>query len=151
YEALSYMWGSEEYPILLDVDGHERFIRNNLWQALKHLRYPNKKRILWVDAICIDQSNNKERGHQVAQMSEIYAQATNVRLWLGLDDKDGSVRATFDHLKNWRRIGHRHRLSHPTRHLQELCTRPYWSRLWIIQEIVLATRITVQCGYSICD
>ncbi len=75
YEALSYMWGSEEDPMILEIDGHQLSVRNNLWQALKQLRPKEGKRIMWVDALCIDQENNKERNHQVEQMSKIFAQA----------------------------------------------------------------------------
>ncbi|KAF8857089.1 hypothetical protein BDZ45DRAFT_557447, partial [Acephala macrosclerotiorum] len=55
-------------------------VRNNLWQALRYLRKPGQKRILWIDALYIDQNNNKERRHQMAQMSKIYAQAQSVRV-----------------------------------------------------------------------
>lgn len=69
YEALSYEWGYEsdtQYSIILDR--REFPVRENLWRALWHLRddgKPGRLRELWVDALCIDQSNDAERNHQV--------------------------------------------------------------------------------------
>ena len=68
YEALSYVWGSETPCNTIRIHGEERAIRDNLWRALKQLRYADTSRALWVDAICIDQTNTKERNHQVRQM-----------------------------------------------------------------------------------
>ncbi|KAF8860198.1 HET-domain-containing protein, partial [Acephala macrosclerotiorum] len=87
YEALSYMWGSEKDQMEILLDGNKHPIRNNLWQALKHLRSERYKRFLWADALCIDQASEEERNHQVAQMSDIYEQAMGVRVWLGLEDE----------------------------------------------------------------
>jgi hypothetical protein len=58
-------------------------ITTNLWDALRHIRDPVHIRLLWADAVCIDQSNNEERGHHVKQMSLIYANAVRVLVWLG--------------------------------------------------------------------
>lgn len=66
---------------------------------MRYLRKPGQKRILWIDALYIDQNNNKERRHQMAQMSKIYAQAQSVRVWLGLDHREGKIAATFNYLK----------------------------------------------------
>ncbi len=74
YEALSYTWGGLEKPYTIEVSGKEMAVTKNLFQALQHLRLDGQDRILWVDAICIDQNNLKERGHQVGQMTYIYEQ-----------------------------------------------------------------------------
>ncbi|CAG8975323.1 hypothetical protein HYALB_00005653 [Hymenoscyphus albidus] len=78
YEALSYMWGSERDPHDVYVSGKRLRIGHNLWMALLRLRNPTKARVVWVDAICIDQNNTSERNHQVSQMSKIYRQASRV-------------------------------------------------------------------------
>lgn len=57
---------------------------SNLYPALQHLRSQNEDRILWIDAMCIDQADDSERGHQVVQMGQIYANVVFVRIWLGL-------------------------------------------------------------------
>ncbi|RKK85082.1 hypothetical protein BFJ69_g1783 [Fusarium oxysporum] len=58
-------------------------ITESLHEALWHLRKPDEDRVLWVDALCIDQTNIKERGHQVSRMGEIYKKADKVIVWLG--------------------------------------------------------------------
>jgi hypothetical protein len=75
YEALSYTWGFQEFTDGIEVNGQVLGITSNLYLALQHLRFPNQDRILWVDAVSIDQGNLKERGHQVQQMGHIYQQA----------------------------------------------------------------------------
>ena len=55
-------------------------ITENLYLALQYLRLRDTDRILWVDAICIDQSNKKEQRHQVQQMGNTYSQADRVIL-----------------------------------------------------------------------
>ncbi|KAM0446711.1 hypothetical protein ACHAO4_009211 [Trichoderma viride] len=83
YEALSYTWGSAEAPNHIIVNGKILAVTKNLHQALQQLRDKVQDRILWIDAICIDQENEKERGHQVQQMGEIYKQADCVLFYLG--------------------------------------------------------------------
>lgn len=56
YEALSYVWGNEESAEKILVDGCEFTVTENLFEALSNLRQPEDDRLLWVDAICIDQS-----------------------------------------------------------------------------------------------
>ena len=58
-------------------------ITYSLYSGLKRFRYPEKDRILWADAICINQSDNKEKGIQVNMMGDIYDRATAVLVWLG--------------------------------------------------------------------
>lgn len=76
YEALSYTWGSPDLTESIIVDGYYLNVTSHLYVALQHLRHQDEDRILWIDAICIDQGNVKERGHQVEQMSKIYKEAT---------------------------------------------------------------------------
>lgn len=119
------------------LDGNKHPTRNNLWQALKHLRSERYKRFLWADALCIDQENEKERNHQVGQMSDIYEQAMTARVWLGLEDEEGEL------LKAMKRMDDSPRRPSDYEKLLEL---PYWSRLWIVQEVVLGQKITLHLG-----
>ncbi|KAF2106968.1 heterokaryon incompatibility protein-domain-containing protein [Lophiotrema nucula] len=82
FEALSYTWGSTKRARNITVNGKPLAITENLHAALFELRLP-EDRILWIDAICIDQKNEKERGHQVQQMGYIFGQARRVIFWLG--------------------------------------------------------------------
>ena len=83
YEALSYTWGSTEMTEHIKIEGRTLGVTKNLYLALGYLRSQDTDRIFWVDAVCIDQGNNKERGHQVQQMGNIYSQASRVIFWLG--------------------------------------------------------------------
>jgi hypothetical protein len=58
-------------------------VKGNLHAALSHLRDPFIERILWIDAICINQEDNEEKGRQVRLMAKIYAKASRVVVWLG--------------------------------------------------------------------
>lgn len=92
YEALSYVWGSEEgrmQSVFItndqkdnQTDFQELPIRENLYAALLHLQDPELPRLLWVDAICIDQSHSKEKAEQILLMAEVYAKASRVIVWL---------------------------------------------------------------------
>lgn len=91
YEALSYAWGSSSLTETLNLDEGgiasddiHMAITKNLKEALVALRLTEGPRHLWVDAVCIDQANVKERNHQVAQMGTIYANASRVVVWLGM-------------------------------------------------------------------
>ncbi|KAL7910530.1 heterokaryon incompatibility protein domain-containing protein [Trichoderma velutinum] len=61
YEALPYTWGEAKTFQYIEVNGQKLGITENLYFALKNFRYPHKDRMLWVDAICIGQTNMKER------------------------------------------------------------------------------------------
>jgi len=82
YEALSYTWGNEIYHHI-ECDGKLLRIRENAWLALQSLRQEARQTRLWIDAICIDQSNLQERTKQVLLMRRIFEQATQVIVWLG--------------------------------------------------------------------
>jgi hypothetical protein len=150
YDALSYMWGEDQggQGQVLDVEDGRMFeVRQNLGNALRCLRLHDEVRVLWVDAVCINQADDSERAHQVAHMGMIYSQATTVRVWLGLPEPSTSeafrflgdlpavtmLKGGFTEASEWESVA-------------DLCEREYWSRLWIIQEVVLAARIEIHCG-----
>jgi hypothetical protein len=87
YEALSYTWGDPVFPeqIYVGVDpaSPSMPITQNLYNALQHLRKSDESRILWIDALCINQSNVEEKGHQVAHMGQVFSNAEVVTVWLG--------------------------------------------------------------------
>lgn len=65
------------------VDGVEFPVTVNLHEALLRLRDPAIERIIWIDAVCIDQDDDTEKTHQIGLMSKIYGQANRVIIWLG--------------------------------------------------------------------
>ncbi|KAI0099891.1 heterokaryon incompatibility protein-domain-containing protein [Nemania sp. FL0031] len=177
YEALSYTWGSEEDPVTIELDTTERVtlsIARNLAQALTYLRYRDTPRTLWVDAICIDQNNVAERGHQVAIMGDIYERAERVVVWLGPETKDSErgleileeIGSQID--VDWRRYSMRPAAdaqdktlgdrNQPFPYSQEdaeavrgILVRPWFSRLWIRQEFSLARSAVIQAGTKSID
>ncbi|ETS86520.1 hypothetical protein PFICI_00348 [Pestalotiopsis fici W106-1] len=94
YEALSYVWGDPADTLPVVVDGSEIQVTTNLEAALRHLRWQEKARTLWADAICINQNDTEEKTVQVPMMGDIYRQATSVVVWLGhgLEHVDVAVR-----------------------------------------------------------
>ncbi|TGJ81098.1 hypothetical protein E0Z10_g7657 [Xylaria hypoxylon] len=140
FEALSYAWGDPENRTPIIVTGETFRVTVNLAAALKCLRYPDRPRLLWVDALCIDQRNILEVNEQVKHMVDIYPSATGVLAWLGPDD--GSVGSAFEALRTISDTITQGQISL----LTALFNRPYWTRLWIVQELVLAQDIQFVCG-----
>lgn len=91
YEALSYTWGSDAAQHDIRVDGKRFLVRPNLLEALMHLRGLSETRVLWIDAICINQADIEERNRQLYLMPHIYGRAQMVLVWLGCDDSLDSL------------------------------------------------------------
>ena len=103
YEALSYVWGTSK-----QVDNISIRHGNNEWpvdltaslkESLLRLRFPDKTRRLWVDQICINQSDVAERSQQVQFMNRVYKHASRVLVWLGPDDT-GLAKPAFELVHN---------------------------------------------------
>ena len=82
YEALSYVWGKEPPNESIIVQSQAFPARPNLVAALRRLRLPDKQRIIWIDAICINQFDLDERAAQVNHMRAIYTRATRVLVFM---------------------------------------------------------------------
>lgn len=99
YEALSYTWAREDddFRRLSQIrsDGGRILVTKNCELALRHLRKSDTSRVLWVDAICINQEDDTEKGHQVDIMRDVYSKATEVLIWLGVESKDTGVPLHF--------------------------------------------------------
>ncbi|KAL7916764.1 HET domain-containing protein [Trichoderma velutinum] len=83
FDALSYVWGSPAVTGEITCNSRRRKVGRNLYDALERLRLPDEQRVLWVDALCINQADNKEKTQQVRLMGEIYSKARRVLIWLG--------------------------------------------------------------------
>ncbi len=90
YEALSYVWGTHKPSTRVFCNDFVITVGPNLASALRRLRIVDEARIVWIDAICINQRNLKERSDQVIFMQDIFHKASRVLMWLG-DDDDGMV------------------------------------------------------------
>lgn len=157
YEALSYCWGPPDRQQPIFIDGQDVLIRSSLHRFLTHLcNQPGAQKLpVWVDSICINQLDMGERSWQVALMGQIYSTASRVLIWLG--DPTSEADYLFLYLQNCQddrvqTCEHRTYLEEKAREgMLEIVRRPYWLRLWIVQEVVLARAVTVWCGHrSVC-
>ena len=99
YEALSYTWGQPVFPESLHTHNGILRITENLALALRSLRFKDRVRYLWVDAVCINQNDLMEKSRQVAMMSIIYKSARRVICWLGqADESIGDAMETLKRL-----------------------------------------------------
>lgn len=145
-------------------------VTENLASALRHLRRQDAARTLWIDAICIDQQNVAERSEQVGKMGEIYSSATRVLVWLGPESPDSDLAMKlvdqlgkvlqFDPLSEaftlkWNGAAESDwvKVAEPVpydeaefRALQNLFARPWFERLWVVQEVLNSTEAIVVCG-----
>ena len=166
--CLSYTWGDEPASMQISINGAEYFVRPNLWSFLEAARNMKVNDWLWIDAVCIDQSNIKERNHQVQQMADIYQQARYVVVWVGyvddvlhhlikisaalyLDEYNAkhiapglNILLVMARLR-WYKLYFAIR---PTalNALWNLMSHPYWMRLWVIQELHLAKKGYILTG-----
>ena len=161
YEALSYVWGSLENPIDIHVGVQTLAVTQNLAEALPYLRYRDRPRVLWIDAICVNQQDPKERSRQVRRMADLSRLADRVVVWLGPEKKDSkyglrlleelSSTITVDWIhstmasrsdgsdKVW--ADESKELPYGDREfcaIYSLISCPWFERLWIWQEIRLA-------------
>ncbi|KAH6868095.1 heterokaryon incompatibility protein-domain-containing protein [Alternaria rosae] len=154
FEAISYVWGSP-FPecYLYDVESRTAVtITENLSLALQALRYPDRSRVLWADAVCINQSDNNEKSHQVEKMGLVYAAASMVIVWLG----NKELREAFEHVKSLEEspndivsIAHREPISlvdSAVTAILSIVGTEWFTRLWIIQEFVLARDVQFHAG-----
>jgi hypothetical protein len=100
---------------------------------------------LWIDALCIDQTNMQERMHQVRIMSKIFGGADEVLVWLGPANKAVDDLIKWSFWKSWTG-GAPSPIQDRMAGLQDLCERSYWGRLWVFQELRCATKIALMCG-----
>jgi hypothetical protein len=145
YIALSYTWGppNPSYRILVDNKTFE--VRENLYNFLCSFQTNSAIRTdtayLYIDQICIDQDNLQERNSQVRLMSDIYTQSSLVVVWLGSDPKMvKAAHAIEDDMEE------ADELYVPTVNLRILLSNAYFARIWIVQEVSLASEIRVLIG-----
>lgn len=81
YYAISYTWGENPRPTLLILDGKEATVPSRAVEAPRgllsamHLAGFKQTEYVWIDAICVDQSDQMEKSQQVTMMRKVYSQA----------------------------------------------------------------------------
>ncbi|KAF2732835.1 HET-domain-containing protein, partial [Polyplosphaeria fusca] len=164
YHAVSYTWGDTEKTSSAMVDGKVLGVTENLYIALQHLRLKDVDQVLWIDAICINQDDLRERKHQVEHMCKIYSHAEEVTVWLGgaTDETDMTMDSLgrleeyslmYPHrnwnLARWTQLWlsvPQSTKGNPRKGLELLLQRPWFRRVWILQEVANAKRARVWCG-----
>jgi hypothetical protein len=153
YTCLSYVWGAEANQETIRINGKRLFCRRNLREFLSVARITHNSgpKAFWIDAICIKQVSISERNHQVHQMGDIYARATDVVVWLGRDQ--GAVeflvflnRLAAEHRrskKDARRKWYRESTKGLRRSYLDSEVIEYWTRAWITQEILQAQELSI--------
>ncbi|KAI4159509.1 MAG: hypothetical protein LQ342_006510 [Letrouitia transgressa] len=151
YEALSYTWGDPADRRVIFVDGDSVPITRNLDIALRYIRNPSEPRVLWIDALCIDQNNLEEKAQQVGMMKDIYREASQVLVWLGESDKD--IRQAMQRIKKLEAPGYLEASQVGPFYdpfvtgLDKVFKKSWWSRLWVVQEVIMAKNPPlVGCG-----
>jgi hypothetical protein len=94
FEAISYVWGNPDKSCTILCNGRTIGITVNLRDTLQQVRLPNERRTLWADSICINQSDSKEKGHQVGLMWKIYSKAEIVLICVGVEECGNGPRAS---------------------------------------------------------
>ena len=174
YIAVSYVCGDPTTSSFLRVNEQILQITNNLEMALRHLQDILKSSRLWIDAVCISQSDAVEKSAEIRRMFSIYANAKTVVSWLGpaADDSDLAIRSIdkmgchvlscgplqeilagcHDHkieqLKRNATIGQGSEVTIPISPLVSLFQREFWRRIWIMQEVTMSKVLIFVCGQS---
>lgn len=155
YVALSYAWEGQKPTVSVHVrhpSGHlSLLVTKNLKTALQALRHTSEDRHFWADAICMDQDNNQEKSQQLPLMSRIYNEAMKVCVWLGeeQDEKTAKAFVLMGKIRKWQRFN---TVVEVDTHCDEwvafigLMQRSWFSRRWVVQEIVLAGQAELRCG-----
>jgi hypothetical protein len=134
YDAVSYRWGPKvQQQTTIIVDGHQHQVNETLYHVLHQFR--SSSRLHWIDALSIRQDDLKEKSYQIPLMGEIYTGATTVKIWLGADEHDSAY--VLDCIRDSTTSEKRQ-----IEFLEGLCNvlkRPWFMRVWVAQELVLAS------------
>ncbi|KAL6865553.1 hypothetical protein ACO1O0_001647 [Amphichorda felina] len=145
FEALSYTWGPPRPNYDIAIDGKPFTVGRNLRKALDDLRFADRPRVVWTDAVCINQTDNDEKSHQIKLMRTIYGCAQVVCAWI-----DHSVPLMNPVFEDLEKLGEGVEINdfHDPSYwypVADIFRNPYWRRLWIQQELILAARIQIYC------
>ncbi|KAL2070949.1 hypothetical protein VTL71DRAFT_13975 [Oculimacula yallundae] len=158
FKALSYAWGNLEDPeYQISLNACAIAARENLYLALQHLHAQPAPVTMWIDALCINQSDTKERNEQVMKMKTIYEQAEGVVVWLGPSYQNSHLafqlmNDIYTHRKDTPWINQRfkqHGIKNSLLALHHLLCRDYWKRMWVCQELTVAKCGNLHCGKDV--
>jgi hypothetical protein len=149
------MWGEPRLDHTLHINGGHVMVTGNLDQALRRLRLATKNRALWADAVCINQSDNKEKATQIPLMAKVYRGVSRVLAWLdgGLDEERGMQMLDRLSRRPVSKVQNPDDLAKLASQLREtsimqFISLAWFTRMWIIQEVVMNSDVTLFCGTS---
>ncbi|KAE8441271.1 hypothetical protein EG329_005572 [Mollisiaceae sp. DMI_Dod_QoI] len=175
YEAVSYCWGDPQDTSTITCNGQPLQVPRRLEIALKDMRYSDKPRALWADAICINQNDVSERESQVQLMRRIFSNAQRTLVWLGGEDEKRQQKmswfasstiklgvtmfrrrvnlASSPQVRVWDMSGRSPRIIAPfsTEFYHELIgmlQMPWFQRAWVVQEVAVSSKATIFWGES---
>jgi hypothetical protein len=157
YVALSYTWGDSGAAELIELDETTILVTANLKQALHSLReqvnFLQSNRHIWIDAICINQQDIAERNQQVPRMRRIFETAVEVIAWLGPETPESNtaidfMNQTFGEMPD---DGDKFKEALVEKEAwlglwTDLLRRPWWTRIWVVQEAVVGRNLRLVCG-----
>lgn len=160
YTALSYTWGPNVFDETIECEGHVKNITKSLALALRAFRQEHSSVVMWIDQICINQDDNEEKAQQIPLMSRIYQNAMNTVIWLGESTSNSAsaiklledVRLLLQFTEKTIGPDDFEGLNLPSKDsevweaLWDFLSRPWFTRLWIIQEVILSFDSWVVCG-----
>lgn len=152
FEALSYVWGDTSDTEIIKIGCADVAVTKSLGAALRQLRYPDRHRTLWVDYLCINQSDVSERNQQVAGMGLIYERSQRVLVWLGEATPDTKVGMDIiQYFASEPRpqpypIWQHYPLAIVQASLADVMGRPWFQRMWVVQEIGRSHAVVLVCG-----
>ena len=148
--ALSYCWTTANPDRTILVSGQEFQVRPNLYHYLQQVQKESRHDWMFIDAICIDQTKPAEKSTQVRLMGDVYCSATLVEIWLGIvrTSDDYSARRLQDDANRLDDLD-----LHPENPvllvpaiIDHMYSSEYWTRLWIVQEVLLARTLVIRFG-----
>jgi hypothetical protein len=160
FDALSWVWGDPKDVRPIILEGELWWAPKNLVIALEHLRPESAPRVIWIDALCINQSETTaglaERGHQIGLMRRIYTTANRVLVWMGLEREwtKGVLSLLTDVADNAQDFGDEPPSLPRPYHVPyteswkvlHLLSEPWWDRVWVLQEVGLAKEAVLYHG-----
>ncbi|KAK4508642.1 hypothetical protein PRZ48_002381 [Zasmidium cellare] len=132
YAAISYTWGEEEANHAIYCDGSVIKVTKGCDDALRALRHASLPHNLWIDAVCINQGDLEERTQQVAVMGEVYRRASETFGYLGESHRSYDIYDPEMAIEKSEWVA--------------LLERPWFTRTWVIQELMLSKRMTLVIG-----
>jgi hypothetical protein len=144
YCAVSYSWSNQKLTEEIICDGQKLLVTRNCKAALRQL-LGREANMLWIDAMCVNQEDVDERNSQVFFMGSIFRDAQHVLVWLGeaADDSESCLASIGNDLEP-SNID-----VHEAKAINHLFERPWFTRVWVLQEVAVAKDVRVVCGNAV--